>query len=420
MQPILTDDFIRDYPATGKRYKQIGDGGCPGLYLVVSGQGIKTLAYIYTEAVDGKRKSRRVNIGRWPSMSLGHARAIAVEYHKVRLAGGKIKQPNDPEASSLEKNKIVFTRKCSTLDEAAQIWQRERWRAGMKSIETYYGHYLRHVSPHLGMLPIDQIKWKNVKEILEKLIDDGKAGMSSAVRSAMSQIFETALENDEVPFNIMVGHRPLTQRKARSRVMTDTELRKFWERTAPTGRDEITDVAHRALRFQLLTGQRIGECISLKKSFIDFEAGVINYLSDNMKNGRPHVLPITPAMLEIINASDGDIVFPGDTMAGTIQYRTVRTRLLNMKFGNLATHDLRRTVATRMASDVLKISDVTIQRILAHDLGGSTSFAKHYNWSTGIDSKRGALELWQEYLRIIVSKDFKALKTFQQKSHKII
>src|SRR5262245_46910843 len=96
MAKALTTKSIENAKGAGAR-REIADGGCRGLYLIVQPSGLKSWACRYR--VNGTRKSTKLTIGSFPAVSLAEARQLAAAA-LVEVARG-----NDPAAAKREAKK---------------------------------------------------------------------------------------------------------------------------------------------------------------------------------------------------------------------------------------------------------------------------------------------------------------------------
>ena len=71
----------------------------------------------------------------------------------------------------------------------------------------------------------------------------------------------------------------------------------------------------RAFEFLILAAARVGEVVGMKKAEIDFDEAVWTCPGERMKARKPHKVPLTPRMVELLEhsiiESDSDYVFAG-------------------------------------------------------------------------------------------------------------
>lgn len=96
---------------------------------------------------------------------------------------------------SIIKNEILD--KSTLLSEYADIWletavSKERYN----SYRSYKGIIKNHIKPTIGLLPISLIKPIQVQNVITKLESKGKSRTADLFRLTVSQIFESAIDND--------------------------------------------------------------------------------------------------------------------------------------------------------------------------------------------------------------------------------
>ena len=178
--------------------------------------------------------------------------------------------------------------------------------------------------------------------------------------------------------------------RGRARTLTDDEILALWN---------IDNAAcdHADLyRFLLLSGQRIGEAQAARWPHFDLNAGT--WRIDDNKSARPHVCPISSAMLAILERRDrtrpGPFATSSTTAAQAWLKRFCRREEIDPAF---TPHDMRRTCASRMRK--LGVSFDTIELHLNHAIEG---VAKVYQRDDLMGERKAAVELWgSEVLRLV-------------------
>ena len=139
-------------------------------------------------------------------------------------------------------------------------------------------------------------------------------------------------------------------------------------------------------------------------SEFNFEQGTWTLPASRSKNKRAHTLPLLPAMRAIIEAvprmASRDQLF-GQRANGLTAWSRGKPEL-DRRSGvkNWTTHDIRRSVATRMAD--IGILPHVIEQILNHQSGHKAGPAGIYNRSSYEREVRSALALWEDHVRSIV------------------
>ena len=136
----------------------------------------------------------------------------------------------------------------------------------------------------------------------------------------------------------------------------------------------------------------------------NFEQGTWTLPANRSKNKRAHTLPLLPAMRAIVEAVPKlvgrDQLF-GMRGGGFTRWADGKAALdQRSSVKDWTTHDLRRSVATRMAD--LKVLPHVIEQILNHQSGHRAGPAGIYNRSVYANEVRSALALWHDHVRSIV------------------
>jgi integrase len=142
--------------------------------------------------------------------------------------------------------------------------------------------------------------------------------------------------------------------KARERVLTDEEIRALWQ-TLPSLR---SIACQQAIKFMLVTGQRIGEVVGMRKDELDLKHGAWNIPGSRTKNGFPHSVPLSRLALEIIRDNGGEFRIARLTVSDTIRDQ------LQFDWPRWTAHDLRRSALTGMAK--LGVAPIVIGHVANH------------------------------------------------------
>jgi integrase len=200
------------------------------------------------------------------------------------------------------------------------------------------------------------------------------------------------------------------EEESRERVLSNEELKAVWTAAGKLG-SPYTGL----IRLLVLTGQRLNEIAGLRWSEIKFDKMQIELPGARTKNGRAHIVALSPIALDILERTKREKIESKDDLIFTISggrlngWSRLRVRLneavneiLEKKPERWTPHDLRRTCATRMAED-LKIAPHVVDKILNHSTGAVRGVAAIYNRSELLDERRTALEAWGRYVDELVN-----------------
>lgn len=175
--------------------------------------------------------------------------------------------------------------------------------------------------------------------------------------------------------------------KPRTRVLQESDL--------PAWRIAVDQLGQRQQDFlylTLYTGLRRNECRELQRQQIDLAGGVLSI--PVTKNGKPHSLPITPMMREILERR-GEGLKADDELFKGVSAEHLYNMAMRLGSPRFMLHDLRKLVAT--VGEKLGLSSAVLRRILNHTAPKSDVLHRHYV-SLGASDVAGAMVQIQEAL----------------------
>jgi integrase len=392
MPKKLTEVFVKTAKA-GVQRVEYRDGHTRGLVLRVTPTGTKTWAVVYRRRSDSRR--RRYTIGAYPAYTLTEARNVAQEV-LAAIARGE-----DPAGQA------KIRQQAPTFQQLAEAWIKRHGRPN-KSPRALYDDQLmlkREISPVIGAMKANEVTKRDIIDILDNLAARGARVRSNRVFALLRAIYRWGISEDLITSDPTQGVRPRTIERPRDRVLTDQEIVTFWHglKDAPMGQSVAT-----TLQLALVTGQRIGEIAGMAKAELDLSAQkrVWTLSGTRRKNKELTRVPLSPLAVSLIEAAlirsgDSSYVFPSAKGDGPITAhaatRAIGRSRPSLGLEHFRVHDLRRTVATGMAS--LGINPNTISLVLDHISAtkGTVTGAVYVKYSFDRE-KREALELWAAHL----------------------
>jgi integrase len=334
-------------------------------------------------------RTRRVTLGSPKSMTTTRARAAAAELQaKVRLG-------QDPAGDKAESR----VRSAETFKAVLDVYMTGQ-RAQLRPVS--YLQKERHLLKHargLHHLLLAKIDRRLIAGKLSKIETNSGPIESNRVRASLSAFFAWAICEGYLENNPVTGTARRNE-KARERVLTDAELAAIWAATA-----DQTDYSA-IVRLLLLTACRATEVGLLRWSEIVDENIVLP--GSRVKNARNHVVPLSAPARAILEARprefDRDFIF--GRRAGFTGWSACkilldeRIKAAGAEVAPWVNHDLRRTVATKMAE--IGVAPHIIEAILNHVSGHKAGVAGIYNRASYEREKRVALALWADALTGIV------------------
>jgi integrase len=224
------------------------------------------------------------------------------------------------------------------------------------------------------------------------------APTANRVRAALSGFFAWCIREGLIDHNVVIGTNIQVER-SRERVLSDTELRRIWN---ALGSD---DDYSRIVKVLMLTGQRANEIGALR--WPEIVGDKIQLPPARTKNNRGHIIPITAAVRAILDDCQriGDAVFGRSQgfrgWAWGKERLDQRIKTAGGELEHWTHHDLRRSMATRMAE--LGIAPPHIIEAILNHSGHKTGVHGIYNRATYEPQKRIALQKWADHVEMLVS-----------------
>jgi integrase len=224
MAKTFTTKFVENIKPSGKR-QEIPDSKCAGLYLLLQPSGHRSWCCRYR--FNGEQV--KLGLGAWPVVSLLDARIAAA---KAREQVAKGKDPATAEADAAAKAAEA------KLDTVANICAEYMKREGgkLRTLDARESILRRLVCPVIGDRPIDIVKRSEIVRLLDRVEDQNGPRAADATLGVLRTIFHWhEVREDEFRSPIIRGMgRTNTKERARSRILTDDELRAVWAAASAT------------------------------------------------------------------------------------------------------------------------------------------------------------------------------------------
>jgi integrase len=344
--------------------------------------------------------TRRMNLG--PAAVLG-AEAARMQARKVL---GKVALGEDPAGDRRDRRDRDRNTMRALVDEYLAAKRKEVRPKTFNEVERYLtGTYFR---PLHGM-PVDTITRHDVARRVVVIARESGNATARESRGALSTFFVWCLRMglcDANPVNDSVKPAEI---KPRERVLSNDELANLWR---AAGDDEYGKI----VRLLVLTGCRRAEIGDMAWGELDLDRGTWTIPASRSKNGRQHVLPLMPAMLDIIKSVPRMVsreqLF-GQRSHGFTNW-TLPKPVLDERSGvvDWTIHDIRRTVATRMND--IGIAPHIVEAVLNHQSGSRRGVAGVYNRSLYEREVRNALAQWEDHVRALVEGGERKILTYPQ------
>jgi integrase len=405
MEMRLDDGLVsRITVPRGKRDVLVFDTETPGLFLrkFASGRAIYGVKF----AINGQ--PRRVHIrdaGERGSLAKARSEALDVRA-KARLGSDVLAEREAAKVAAAAEAK----RKANTLGNVAKKYLEAR---ESELRPRSYVEVCRHINKRwkpLHARPIESITRADLVETLDGIERDHGKVEADRARTSLTTLYAWAIDRGHVAATPLVHLKSRAGNVSRDRVLTPVELGFVWRAAQARGDDY-----GRIVSLLILTGQRRQEIGALP--WTEVLGDRLDLPPERTKNGRPHVVPLSPPALAQLPARPA----PNDPEArayvfGRTRYAPFsgwgkakgeldeavaearRKAGIRQAMAPFVLHDLRRTFVTLVGEMGLAQPHV-IEAIVNHVSGHKGGVAGVYNKSTYWDERVKALDAWGRWVQ---------------------
>jgi integrase len=336
-----------------------------GLAIRVQPSGSRAWKAIYSR----HGRPRWYHIGDVGAIGLADARRLAA---RVMLA---VVEGKDPAAErKAERGSGTFGELHAKYLETAKL-KNKSWRQSEYLIR-------RYAMPRWAKLAAPSITFADVEALLERI---EAPVLANQVLAAISAVFSWAVKKRILPANPCRGVER-NKTKSRERVLSDSEVPRFW-----AAFDDAGLVISTALKMILLTGQRPGEVAAMRREHIvdnwwELPGEPVPALGwPGTKNGASHRIwlpaPVQALLAELDDGATTGFVFPAARGRRAIWGLDAAMRAVCGKLGveRATPHDLRRTHGSTITK--LGFGRDAMNRIQNHKEGGIASVYDRHQYS---------------------------------------
>jgi integrase len=418
---VLNDATLRARKP-GRTPIDLRDAQQPGLIFTILPSGRKQFSVRYRT----QGKQRRLVLGDFPALSLSKARERAAT-ELVTIRGGRDRAVEVRAAKARPSDSVAAL---------ARDYLTQHAHAKKRTGDEDERMLTRDVLPQWGDRSVRTITRRDVRDVLDRIVKRGSPIAANRTLEVIRKMFNWGIKHDWLDANPAAQIEKPGVEQSRDRVLTDDEIRELWallgrfpgtaEKQAP-GRKRakagpagafcpVSPVLADVQKLRLLTAQRGGEIVRMRWPDLDLESGWWTIPVEHSKNGKPHRVPLVAEAVAIIRAhtpkaDEGekaepttgerpDFVFTGRN-GSLVEDRVKKagaalSAVLGFEFRS---HDLRRTVATRLGEAGIPREDISA--LLNHVQGGPVATRVYDRYSRDRE-KRIALDVWARRLRQIL------------------
>ena len=209
----ITSDLACKNARTGKAQEAFPVPGIPGLALRVSKTGRKVWTLVYRT---GARSQRRMTVGAYPAMSLKEASK------RARASLNLVADGDDPASDR------AALRHGKTFADLFEYWYDRHAKRKLNAHVEEKARYTQHLAPHLGKLPMADLRRQDVAAMRDYVFDNSGPVQSNRCLALVNRILNFALEEDLIEANIAARMRKAAKEKPKERVLSEDEIAKLW------------------------------------------------------------------------------------------------------------------------------------------------------------------------------------------------
>jgi integrase len=360
----LTDRSISHLPfaPAGKR-RIVWDAIVPGLGIRVTDRGVKS--FVLVTRYPGSPNPTPRSLGTYGAITLEAARVKARDW--LALIGNGV-DPVQHLRSKLEQTFQSISEQY--LVRKAKDHRSKDWTKSVLS---------RLVYPTFGLRPITDISRSDIVRLLDQIEDDSGPVMATKTLDIINRVMNFhASRTDDFRSPIVRG-MGRGSGKARSRILTDDELRAIWKVDYP--------VFGPLLQFILLTATRRSEAGHMR--WAEIEDGIWIVPAVRYKTKIDHVIPLSQLAQSVLpKERNGEFVWSGNGRQALGNY-TKHKWAIDAASGvrDWVIHDLRRTARSLLSR--AGVPSDHAERCLGHVIGGVRGVYDRHEY---LEEKRRAFE----------------------------
>ena len=359
-----------------------------GLQLWVRHTGNK----VWVSAYRWQGKQQSLTLGKYPVITLQQARQRNLEIKQL-ISEGINPKDKRKEQRAEQDGSMLF-------DTIAQAWYADRKTfLASSTFSRNYSAYTRDVKPVIGHKLIDDITPPDILKIGKSIETRGANEMARRIMAEVGQIFKhairTGLATSNPAADLSAAIKP-HKTKNHSRI-TSKELPQLLS-------DIDNYTGHITVRLGLwllcYTFVRTNELRFMEWAEIDWNDKVWRIPADKMKMDRPHIVPLAPQVIEILeqikelNFSDQYVFYNPSTRKPYSQNAFINA-LYQMGYKYKMTgHGFRGLASTTLHEQGYMHEAIELQ--LAHEQENKIS--KAYNGAQHLDYRRDMMNKWADYI----------------------
>ncbi len=201
MRKRLSETSIERVSAPSQGQDEIRDAVVPGLVLRLTSKGRKTFCVRYRVLDRVNQHGRltvgpdaRITLGQTPPMALEEARTAAIKILKAAAEGRDLRT---------ERREANVARHTDTFVNVRRRFIDLEMKPNVKNWKTVESTLRLHVEPLWAAKPVAGIRRRNVHELFDGYVADGKVAIAVEVRKHLSRFFKWCVSREIIVANPM-------------------------------------------------------------------------------------------------------------------------------------------------------------------------------------------------------------------------
>jgi integrase len=386
----LNATVIKNLKPETEPYRVV-DQLCRGLAIRVAVSGSKTWDCAYRVAKGGPQ--RRLSLGKVEDVRLEQARVRANELTSAARQGRDLIAEEAHARDQLSVAELIHHYLAGKV--------KDRLRSAAEIERT-----LRRVLAPIASKGAASVQRRDLARLFDDIaLFQGHERAAAKARQMIGSMYRWAIERGLVDVNPVDGTPRYTQGEPRERVLSPDEIKILWDWLPTAGfAPSIVDIA----RLEICMGARSGEIAGMRVEEFDVRNWLWTLPAERAKNGKERVTPIVGIAREIVArrlVGADDLLFLSSTgveIDSNLLASHLYQRQNRFPVTHFTSHDLRRTVASQMASMGIPLE--TIALTVGHAAGqkATRTLVRHYVFDGMLNRKWRALEAWDQRLRLIL------------------
>ena len=295
----LSDRKIKAAKPKEKVYR-LSDGNGLALEIKPNGKKVWRVRYSFD------KKEKMFTIGEYPLYSLQEAREKAREVKKLALEGiDPVKNRKSLESKrKIEKRKIFKNIVKEFFEYKKEVISPSHLKKQQRRADIY-------ILPFLGEISIDDITQRDIADLLKGVKDVKTASTKNTdkretarrIYMLLKQIYDFAIYSGYANINTIakIDINKIVPKPQEAKLKAIVDLEEIRVLFKAIKEDyQGYEIVRLALMFLALTALRPGNVRNLKLKWVNLDREIIEFPAEAMKNKEAFRLPLTPALVEIV------------------------------------------------------------------------------------------------------------------------